>query len=190
MVISEECELKAMWLPSDTKERLLAKRTRKCQEKPSRQRPFDKTTISNALGEKTPVVTRGNGGRREKAETQRVAQQRRGCHPNCEHSDWKLGLQKEWEISGKRPATERPTNPPLSDTGEAKSATEKKPQVQVLERGDAEVVAARDSLLGALGLRSILSARSGRGDGCWVSLGETAAENAIHHCAEICPFVR
>jgi len=52
------------------------------------------------------------------------------------------------------------------------------------------VVAARDSLLGALGLRSILSARSGRGDGCSVSLGETGAENAIHHCAEICPFVR
>ena len=70
----------------------------------------------------------------------------------------------------------------------------KKPQKRGFPRswreGNAEVVAARDSLLGALGLRSILSARSGRGDGCSVSLGETGAENAIHHCAEICPFVR
>ena len=81
-----------------------------------------------------------------------------------------LGLQKECESVATEwecPATERPTSSPLSDTGEPSGQRKKHRYAgsQVLERGDAEVVAARDSLLGALGLRAILSARSGRGDG-------------------------
>ena len=54
-----------MWLLCDTKEKPLAKE----QEKTQLGNARSTNDNMNRLGENTPVVTRANGGRREKAET-------------------------------------------------------------------------------------------------------------------------